>query len=117
MLTYQPARTVHYANKSVTIGNRYCLPRIKHEIRIEHYRQLIRSQAERLCKYCKQRPSDSRGAGVTKTFDIHRVFKGQTMMVRMSEEVTSYRVDNEQKTNCILRAVRSCHWESSLRLS
>jgi len=33
---------------------------------------------------------DSKGAGVTETFDIHRFFEEQTMMVRMSEEVSQY---------------------------
>jgi len=43
--------------------------------------------------------SDSRGAGATEIFDIHRFFEGQTMMVQMSEEVPRYRKDNELKTN------------------
>jgi hypothetical protein len=57
--------------------------------------------------------SDSRGAGATETFDIHRFFNGQTMLVRLSEEIPHYRVDNGRKTNCIARAVRTCHWEQA----
>jgi len=34
------------------------------------------------------------------------------MIIRMSEEVPRYRIDNGSKTNCIARAVRICHWES-----
>jgi hypothetical protein len=49
--------------------------------------------------------SDSRGAGATETFDVHRFFDGQTMMVRLSEEIPHYRVDNGLRTNCIARAV------------
>jgi len=56
---------------------------------------------------------DSRGAGAIDTFDIYRLFYAQIKIVRMSEEVPCYGVANAQNKNCIDRAVRSCHWEST----
>jgi len=37
-------------------------------------------------------------------------------MVRLSEEIPHYRVDNGRKTNCIVRAVQTCHFEHALTI-